>query len=142
MISLEKAAELKAAGLPWEPQMYDIFAMVDNDKGGRFIDNSVIWEQSKADAIKEFISQREDEWFVWLPSLSQILAAIEAAGWVYRFGPAANGKFVCHLGKFDRRKSSEPILEAGFYEEIPEDAAAEALLWIQWQKGEKNNADL
>lgn len=70
---------------------------------------------------------------LWLPRLDQLLAEIEKRGYVWKLRSRADGKyFVALFGKND-----ENYLVQCYWTEAdsPEEAAAQALIWILKQEG-------
>ncbi len=117
MISMEKARELKSAGLAWEPKQFDFYHNTNNKQD----DIIVLNKQAIADAGKVNL--------IWLPSLSQLLAEIEARGYEWDLSYKARDKgYLCAVfsGK----------LSFNWWSKIatPENAAADALLWILKQE--------
>lgn len=122
MLSMAKAKALKEAGLSWEPQPKDDFA----------------YESGKISWLYEFYPAvcRYPERFVWLPSLSQLLAEVEKHGYTWELGISTT-----HGGPMD-----PGVHKSGYWceafrdnklahrvatrEETPEDAAAEVLIKI------------
>lgn len=108
-ISLEKARALRDAGLQWEPKPGDCYF------DGTEIE--VIPFPDIEDDYEYVIAIMDSH--AWLPRLDQLLAEIEKRGYypaLYCFG---NGKY-------------EIEFTTGLYfrGDTPEDAAADALLWI------------
>ena len=84
MISLEKARELKAAGLQWEPKKWDLYTMEPAVIDGRKIHHGTYCINHKLyDLARAVMSDR-----FWLPSLSQLLAEIERHGYTWEMGLA------------------------------------------------------
>jgi len=110
MISLEMARKLKDAGLKWEPEMGDVYY----GRGTLFDwDFALLKEEQKTKGI------------VWAPRLHQILAEIVAQGYGYNLSsPFRDGKYDCMV--WEDGCGPRKIITAN----TPEQAAAEALLWI------------
>jgi hypothetical protein len=110
MISLEKARALKDAGLEWEPGFGDI--AWDNDENAE----AVIFRVNNGIYLGDA---------VWLPRLGQLLAEIRkhrnCALYVFE------DWFEVELPKIDLDSNC-------FKSDTPEDAAADALLWILTQQ--------
>ncbi len=117
MISLEKAQELKEAGLVWKPQQGD----------WRKIPNS----SEKYLQIFKHTEHIDLEISVWLPSLSQLLAEIEARyPYLWQAGRVESGRYEMALMDCGYNVTS-------FEADTPEDACADALLWILKQEEAK-----
>lgn len=120
MISLDKARELKEAGLEWQPQFGD--AVIDSGKP-----LLVIYGDVNELGMIEFQSNsgwHEGNFYIWLPSLSQLLAEIEARGFTWDMGNLVTGGY-----KFILYTDSTP--NGNLYcESTPEDVAADALIWV------------
>lgn len=123
MISLELAKKLKAAGLKWEPKQGDCYWDVDYKKvrhTGR--PGKLLWVS----------------WHIWLPSLSQLLAEIEARD--YQWNLCKNTM------RFKNGYYDIAIYQGGipwayhtpFAVDTPAEAAGQALLWILEQEGSQN----
>lgn len=111
MISLEMARKLKEAGLEWEPKKGDWYWVF----GTNSIDLITI---DRNDIVPKSI--------IFLPSLDQLLAEIEKCAYEW-----------CLEQARDKYRLSLWFDQACVYEfraDTPEDAAAEALLWILSQK--------
>lgn len=87
MLSLSLARQLKKAGLTWEPQMHDIFAIPDRELDERrfvltdvmayievFKGSPVVTFHGTAEWALDFILQTEA---VWIPSESQLRERIQ-----------------------------------------------------------------
>ena len=125
MISLEKAKELKEAGLLWEP-CFGEWVHVDGENKmivhvceGEFGDYKDIRCLSPFTGIAKGLRDLE---CVWLPSLSQLLTEIEKRGCSYQI----DGK----NSPSDNDGMSIKLFKA----ESPEDAAADALIWLLGQE--------
>lgn len=116
MISVEMARKLKDAGLKHEWQLLDLFDdMTDEDKGEpRF---GVITRPSY-DPM---------EYAVWIPRLNQLLMEIEARGYKVWLRSKKNAWVM-------RVRGSGQGWQKSKYGDSPEEAAAQALLWILEQK--------
>jgi hypothetical protein len=115
MITLELARKLKEAGLVWEPKKNDTYWNADSKKV------TTVWRPWRM--INPW-------YYVWLPSLSQLLAEIEGRGHcIFLSGPYFKQKeWRCKLedenGPVDY-KYSDFVGPNG-----PEEAAGLALLWV------------
>lgn len=74
MITLDLARKLRDAGLVWEPKPKDDFA---------YESGKVSWLYEYYPAVFDYPKR-----FVWLPSLSQLLAEIEGRGYYWEMSPA------------------------------------------------------
>lgn len=120
MISIDKAQELKAAGLKWKPEYRDIYHRSNPQTGKANI--VILNKQAIADPHKSNLT--------WLPSLSQLLAEIEARyPYLWQVGRVENGRYKIAL-------MDEGYNVTSFDANTPEDAAASALLWILKEAGE------
>jgi hypothetical protein len=130
MISLELAQKLKAAGLKWEPKKHDFC-------GQKGFPCRIYSELSEIE-IKFYMDE-----FYWLPSLSQLLAEIEARGYTEISLATINQ---CKKGwVFELLKQGllpSKIIGSYYYPQFPtfkantpEEAAGQALLWILEQEG-------
>ncbi len=115
MLSLSKAQDMKKAGLRWTPQPGDLYSPADVPGEVFVCDGNVI--------------PSPDD--VWFPRLDQLLAEIEKRGWSWdiRIIKPLQG-YCCEVWR----------IGVGNYKccdaEIPEDAAADALLlWILTEGG-------
>lgn len=89
MISLEKAIELKEAGLNWQPALNDFFAIPERDMNEKiFVISDMLVTIDFLQGIQVVSFQGASEWAldslvtdetVWLPSDEQLFHAIEAA---------------------------------------------------------------
>jgi len=125
MISLEKAKALKEAGLRWEPKRFDLFT-----------DGTKTWE-----VLEVYTGEGDIRWirgiggwvtygknFTFLPRLDQLLGEIEKRGWEYACYSKWEGKYNIEVYKTDRPHNI--FIRHKTDADTPEDAAAEALLWI------------
>ena len=125
MISLEKAKALKEAGLRWEPKRFDLFT-----------DGTKTWE-----VLEAYTGEGDIRWirgiggwvtygknFTFLPRLDQLLGEIRKRGWVWILYCGNDGIEV----EIETYNPETPLhlrykcIKA----DTPEDAVAEALLWI------------
>jgi hypothetical protein len=166
MISLETAQRLKDAGLKWEPKEGDYFAHVDGQRqeevwhpnifvvsgehilveelGGRMVffggglcvrgagcrmndTHCYCMNRTGFNPDLKTFSVASWEKDLWLPRLDQLLAEIEGQGW--KWGLLFEGQIDVTSG--NQHKS--------FYAaDSPEEAAAQALLWIYEQRRQAN----
>jgi hypothetical protein len=119
MISLELAQKLKAAGLKWEPMAGDSWTYIN------------IWDMvSVINDLYDFECEvRDNNGCLYLPSLSQLLAEIEARGYDYTL-----------YQRHDSNRASIVIYKIdpevfNRWAVTPEEAAGLALLWILEQEG-------
>lgn len=111
MLSLETAKSLKEAGLKWEPKMGDLFvADYQNGLGPTPVD--VVKTNNFGDPGPEHI---------WLPHLDQMLAEMEKRGYNWILEKTKFGLYLCSV--------QGPLYSIHQYN-CPEEAAAQALLWI------------
>lgn len=132
MISLETAKALKAAGLVWEPQYGDRFVIpaifIEGLSG--LIDDRLLMAyraNEPEDNWEEFIRVN-----IFLPWLDQILAEIERRGYEWSLwvrNKLMPNKYTIDVGKATDYGETKRI---GAY--TPDEAAAQALLWILRQK--------
>ena len=116
MISLEMARKLKDAGLEWEPKINDFF------KGPYGIDVVFVLEVNIDSVLSVNGKEFADTVYIWLPRLDQLLAEIEKCAYEW-----------CLEQARDKYRLSLWFDQACVYEfraSTPEDAAAQALLWI------------
>lgn len=126
MLSLELAKRLKELGLRWEPQE------------GDFLYYHTYGEESKLGVINDsdMGENREEsldniytgEW-IFAPRLDQLLAEIEKRGYAWKLE-----KFHAYnLRRMEIYKVND--LLGCFEDNSPEEAAAQALIWILEQEG-------
>lgn len=117
--SLDKARTLKEAGLEWEPKRGD-FCVTE-------------W----GDIL--LIAHDKDEYVnhcLWLPRLDQLLAEIEKRGYGWKLSASTypkvylSYKYRLELTAYIRTNGRDHITQESFWANSPENAAAEALLWI------------
>lgn len=160
MISIEKAVELKSLGLEWEPKEGDWFATSGDDMANIFVvsgEHDLVPELGgrmwffnghscsrdggcranetasdimnmdgfKPDYLKVFMVTSAKE-MLWLPSLDQLLAEVARRNVSY---------ILKWSGGKHEFKISDGVLFVGDFEAgTPEDAAADALIWILKQE--------
>lgn len=118
MISLEKARVLKEAGLVWGWKEGDFF-IISWDSIGEI---HCCWSGYSGN----YHGHKDD---IWLPRLDQLLAELEKRGYRWDIGNL-EGKYL--IGLFDWE--SREYIKGQFYADTPEEAAAEALIWILKQE--------
>lgn len=135
MLSLETARKLKEAGLLWEPKLLDCYVIDDNDIPG--VDpNAVCITKTHKDI--EDLNDLFHAWYpriiqtVFIPRLDQLLAEIEARGYVVSSdGPFGDEKkYCCDIAK----RGNAFIDNNREWALLREEAAAQALLWILGQE--------
>jgi hypothetical protein len=119
MISLELARKLKEAGLEWEPQMYDFFTMIILEKP--II--ACVTDKWTLDSVRKEVLEFKGERRLFLPRLDQLLAEIEKRGYTWSLELTDEGKYVINIFKGAQGVCCKIA-------DSPEEAAAEALLWI------------
>ena len=108
MLSLETAKALREAGLKWEPVLGDLFvADYDNGLG-----------PTPVDVVKTNNFGEPGPEYMWLPHLGQLRAEIEAQGYDWFLKTD-----YCYVVNNNNQGQ-------GIYADTPEEAAAQALLWI------------
>ena len=122
MIGLEKARALKEAGLVWEPKKHDLSTLLD----APWLDGPVSLRSVTAESAKEWAN---DERIVFMPRLGQLLAGFKARGCGYSLDYVP--------GKGERisiwqDEDCEDVKH--FAADTPEDAAADALLYLLGQE--------
>lgn len=130
MLRLETAKALKEAGLKWEPEIGDNFKAYNGIIQMAIKRNADVVETNFGRFPKE--TMRADS--IWLPRLDQLLADIEVRGWTWvLYAPNDEGKCGIDIGKETLCRSN--LLAMG---DSPEEAAAQALLWIlRQEKGDR-----
>ena len=117
MISIEKARELKEAGLKWVPMAGDSWTYINMDM------------VTVINCLYDFECEvRDTSDCLFIPSLSQLLAEIEARGWHYIF----NGKNTISE-QYGIVIANDDMFKT-FEADTPEEACADALLWILEQQ--------
>lgn len=120
MIKLETAKKLKNLGLEWEQVFGDWFWC---DRNNRIFLKSSLGLNSKDG----------DE--TYMPNLGQLLTEIENQGWKWQMRALTMPEYCIQL-------RSKNILNGliwgdGFYADSPEEATAQALIWVYNQKEDK-----
>lgn len=114
MISLETAKKLKEAGLKWEPEHGDWFH--HNAFGHEIVSN-------------KFPPEKVTEGFIWLPRLDQLLSEVEKRGWYWSiYKDRMLDNYACFINQLAGGNGKQCI------EKSPEEATAEALIWILEQE--------
>lgn len=125
MISLEKAKALKEAGLAWEPERGDRYYAVGCANGE--IKYIGLIDRLPFGYFCDIVA-------VFAPSLSQLLAEIEKRGYCWKLYKNYT-KFL--TGFYDialyQKSAINQRYHTPFAVDTPEDAAADALLWILGQ---------
>ena len=125
MISRDLATELKAAGLErHNPQQRDLFWV----KGSKLL-NPMVY------GFHHGIDEYED---IWLPTLSDLLAEIEARGWEWELRKPGWSDTYC-MALYKSKDGLET--QQGTEGDTPEEAAAKALLWVLKEEGKDNARD-
>ena len=118
MISLEMAKKLKEAGLEWNPDIGDIF-FYDEEHWDSLSLNDVINGEFKG----EILDYIEEEW-LFAPRLDQLLAEIEELGYSW-FTETDTERYFIRVVEIKKPNNFHVV-----FLDTPEEAAAEALLWI------------
>ena len=136
MISLEAAKALKDAGLEWEPKLGDLFNTLECIEAGNT--SFCIWDEEIQEAYDTPGADIDGmhKGSLWLPRLDQLLAEIVKNIWGCRLSVLWIEDFPkgyeCLLSRTEET-------EEGKWEEFehcfdspdsPDEAAAQALLWI------------
>ncbi|NLW90009.1 MAG: hypothetical protein GXY34_00185 [Syntrophomonadaceae bacterium] len=122
MISLEMARKLKDAGLEWDPKKYDYFQLTILEKPLTTCltdDYSVKSYQKESQEIRQ-------KHRLWLPRLDQLLAGIEKLGYEWAMAFCRAEGYVAQLWIVGKKKKLASFTSKA----APDDAVAEALLWI------------
>ena len=130
MISLEMARKLRDAGLEWEPLAGDFYSWCGRN-----------WLVDFCQTSQAEILASQPDPALWLPRLDQLLAEIEKRGWEWTIYSATpeNVKSVDIYEVIADEKLYHCSVAQDKLGHIsgrhtPDDAAAEALLWILSQK--------
>lgn len=114
MISLEKARKLKEAGLVWKARIGDWYYEDAGEDSGHFL----------IDCYEGTYQIPKHDNMIWLPSLSQLLGELRKHSMFVKITwLVMDEKWDCVI---DGREQ--------FLADTPEDAAAEALIWILGQE--------
>lgn len=135
MISFETAKALKDAGLEWEPKLGDLFNTLEcidaeNTSFG-------IWDEEMQEAYDTPGADIDGmhKGSLWLPRLDQLLAEIVKNTWGCRLSVLWIEDFpIGYECLLSRREETEDgkwdVYAQRFVMASPEEAAAQALLWI------------
>lgn len=130
MLSPDKATALKSAGLLWEPYFGE-WVFVEGERRmvvwvceGEFGDYKDIRCLSPMTGVSKGITNLD---CAWLPRLDQLLSEIERRKYLWNLDHTA-GRYLCRIGEWHMRQC--------FWGYSPEDAAADALLYILKKGGE------
>lgn len=122
MIKLKTAQELKNAGLEWNMELGD-FLYYEADGNWKL---SIIDLGDIHDSMGAAQECCEDGQWIFVPRLDQLLAEIERRGYWWNLLKQDNG----YLVVVGNERHTEGFAPA----DTPEEAAAQALLWILWQE--------
>ena len=135
MLSLETAKKLKDAGLQWKPQVGDWFYTQSGNLEFVAFKSSLAAEYIKTTngnnehyPNSRLMTGAEimQEDFVFAPRLDQMLVEIEKRGWTWMlYAPNDEGKYGIDIGNGSIYDNNKTILA-----DSPDEAAAQALLWI------------
>ena len=128
MISLVTAQKLKDAGLEWIPKYGDMCYQKYNE--------GLKSEHIKLIAVVENSLTCSE---IFAPRIDQLLAEIEERSWYYRIdswtNPVVEMRYSCTAQKYHNESIYGEIIKTKqFYADSPEEAAAQALLWIMEQE--------
>lgn len=136
MISRELAEKLKAAGLPWEPKIGDMFVGWEgpNERDdGHYIDAPMRFDEYFGIVCD---TKPED---IWLPTLSDLLHEIEARGYEWSMECFRYLDDSGHwLFRYEIVLQSAVMSGPRFSEDAPDEAAGETLLWVLEREGKDN----
>ena len=133
MISLKTARKLKEAGLKWEPQAGDMYHWESLTDGWEM---RTVQECEIVNALYEIIELiTEGEW-LFAPRLDQMLAEIEKRGWEWELGILTlnDGRTYMIDVALEELIKTESEEWKSFVADSPEEATAQALLWILKQE--------
>jgi len=123
MISLEKARALKEAGLKWDPCRGDWYFYISRRQFVKYT--------SEADVIK---SDPESDNYTFCPRLDQLLGEIQSRFKINQWWEMADDWFsIYELRNIDGAEGSV-LIKSIHDSDTPEDAAADALLWLIGQQ--------
>lgn len=125
-VSIELAKQLKSAGLVWVPKPKDDFAYEYGNKTS--------WLYEYYPAVYDYPGR-----FIWLPTLSQLMAEIEGQGYDIQF--QSNKRTPMGRYRFVIFEIINGIIKQ-FWADTLEDAAALALLWILNRKKEDTQKEI
>lgn len=133
MISLETARKLKEAGLKWEPQEGDLCYDTQNERITSITEeDGEFYQKIKDTQANELVYFRKNT--IWIPRLDQLLAEIE---WYFNWN-IGSGEFWPDKPKYCMGLFGEDgqYVKGQFYANSPDEAAAQALIWILEQEGQ------
>ncbi|MCK9326810.1 MAG: hypothetical protein M0P69_15060 [Bacteroidales bacterium] len=133
MISLEKAKALKEAVVAYNKSELNAFYRI-RDQFDNMIDEPYIVHLVASHHARDEIG----EWFTFVPRLDQLLAEIEARGYVWAVEVGACEAKAVTMYAVSISINLYWVSPKEFRADSPEDAAADALLWII----EKGGGDL
>ena len=116
MISLETAKKLRDAGLEWKPQEGDYI---------RYFDGNLISILTCGDVAFEDLKD-----CIFAPRLDQLLSEIEKRGYWWEIGHRIVDVGKIHKYKIWVSKKHQNNANRSLMSDSPEEAAAQALLWI------------
>jgi hypothetical protein len=128
-MKLETAQKLKDAGLPWMPELLDTYVFTKFEESGELSVCIPKTYENVNNLNGLLLIDAEDETgLLWLPRLDQMLAEIEKRGYGWKLE-----KFHAYnLRRMQIYKIND--LLGCFEADSPEEAAAQALLWILEQE--------
>lgn len=121
MLILETAKKLKAAGLKWEPQRGDWYYNHHGYVSGTTTTLDLLNEVTVL--IQSISRDYANRTVHFAPRLDQLLAEIERRGYTWSLELTDEGKYVINIFKGAQGVCCKIA-------DSPEEAAAEALLWI------------
>ncbi len=135
MISFETAKALKEAGLEWEPKLGDLFNTLECIEAGNT--SFCIWDEEIQEAYDTSGADIDGmhKGSLWLPRLDQLLAEIVKNIWGCRLSVLWIEDFPkgyeCLLSRTEETEEGKwEEFAQRFVTASPEEAAAQALLWI------------
>jgi len=127
MISIDKAKRLKELRLEWNPKRGDWHKADYWPTPVLFVIDTLRLDNIEIEQVIENIKNRDDE--VWLPRLDQLLDEIEKIGYWWLFS-----KDYCVIGKGNNVGDNVPGQRFNVINDNKEDAVADALIWIMFNK--------
>jgi hypothetical protein len=135
VISFETAKALKEAGLEWEPKLGDLFNTLECIEAGNT--SFCIWDEEIQEAYDTSGADIDGmhKGSLWLPRLDQLLAEIVKNIWGCRLSVLWIEDFPtgyeCLLSRREETEEGKwDVYAQRFVMASPEEAAAQALLWI------------
>ena len=120
MLSLNKAKELKSAGLVWYPEVGDMVYLWT-------VDQVVIGCPTPSKVLlNRWTDPKPTAECIFAPSLSQLLAEIEKRDELVQIASRSGGGWLCGIGCGAKY----------FFADTPEGATAAALIWLMENKKE------